>query len=101
MNDIAPPENTEGLEVTKVNKEVWRKTAHKTKTFDIRFQYLQDLILKSLTVASYLGNQLFENRLERDQATIKENFKILIKRCADSALLLGKESKSKFTIYLI
>ena len=37
-----------------------------------------------------MGNQLFENRPELDQAKIKENFKILLKRCADSALLLGK-----------
>ena len=37
-----------------------------------------------------MGNHLFENRLEQDQVKIKENFKILLKRCADSALLLGK-----------
>ena len=60
------------------------------KTFDIRFQHLPDLILKFLTVISYKGNQVFEKRLERDQAKIKESFKILLKRCADSALLLGK-----------
>ena len=77
LNDITSPENIEGLEVTKVNKEVWGKVPHKTKTFDIRFPHLQDLILKSLTVLSYMGNQFFENRLERDQAKIKENFKIL------------------------
>ena len=63
------PENIKGLEVTKVNKEVWRKTAHKTKTFEIRFQHL--IILKYLTVASYMGNQHFENRPERDQAEVK------------------------------
>ena len=41
-----------------------------------------------------MGNQLFENRLEQDQVKIKENFKILLKRCADSALLLGKANLS-------
>ena len=66
------------------------KIAHKTKTFNVKFQYLQDLILKFLTVFSYMGNQLFENRLERDQAKIIENFNILLKRCATSVLLLGK-----------
>ena len=90
MNDIATPENIEGFEVTKVNKDVWRNIVHKTKTFDIRFQHLQDLISKSLTAVSYMGNQLFENGFEREQAKIKENFKILLKRCADSVLLLGK-----------
>ena len=37
-----------------------------------------------------MGNLLSENILERDQAIIKENFKIFLKRCADSGLLLGK-----------
>ena len=82
LNDIAPPENIEGFEVTKVNKELWRKIAHKTKTFDIRFRHLQDLILKYLTVISYMGNQVFENRLERGQTKIKENFKMSLKRLA-------------------
>ena len=44
LNDIVPPENIERSEVTKVNKEAWQKIAHKTKTFDIRSQHLQDLI---------------------------------------------------------
>ena len=82
--NIAPQENIEGLEVIKVNEEVWRKIAHKTKIFNVRFQHLQDLILKSLTVVSYMENQLFEKRIEREHAKIKENFKILLKRCADS-----------------
>ena len=62
MNDIAPPENIEGLEFTEENKGVLRNIAHKGKAFDVRLQHLQDLILKSLTAVSYLGNQLFENR---------------------------------------
>ena len=62
MNNIAPPENIEGLEFTEENKGVLRKIAHKTKAFDVRLQHLQDLLLKSLTAISYLGNQLFENR---------------------------------------
>ena len=37
-----------------------------------------------------MGNQLFENRPELDQGKIKKNFKILLKGCADLALLLGK-----------
>ena len=32
LNDIASPENMEGLEVNKVNDDVWTKIAHKTKT---------------------------------------------------------------------
>ena len=36
------------------------------------------------------GNQLFENRLEWDQAKIKENFEFLLKHFADSDLVLNK-----------
>ena len=46
ISDTIPPENLESLDVTKVNKEVWLKIFHGTKSFDLRFQKLQDLILK-------------------------------------------------------
>ena len=34
------PENLESLDVTKVNKEVWLKISHGTKSFDLSFQKL-------------------------------------------------------------
>ena len=46
ISGTIPPENLESLDVTKVNKEVWLKIFHGTKSFDLRFQKLQDLILK-------------------------------------------------------
>ena len=46
MEETFPPENIEGLEVNKVNIEVWRNVSHSTKHSDIRFQNLQNLILK-------------------------------------------------------
>ena len=47
MEEIFPPENKEGLGVKKVNIEVWRKISLRTKHSNIRFQNLQDLILKN------------------------------------------------------
>ena len=47
MEEIFSPENIEGLEVNKVNIEFWRKIYHSTKYSDIRFQKLQNLILKN------------------------------------------------------
>ena len=38
MEENFPPENIEGLEVNKVNIEVWRKISHSAKHSDIRFQ---------------------------------------------------------------
>ena len=46
MEGIFPPENIEGLEVSKVNIKVWRRISYSTKHSDIRFQNLQKLILK-------------------------------------------------------
>ena len=46
MEGIFPPENIEGLEVSKVNIKVWKKISYSTKHSDIRFQNLQKLILK-------------------------------------------------------
>ena len=35
MSGTIPPENLESLDVTKVNKEVWLKISHGTKSFDL------------------------------------------------------------------
>ena len=40
MEETFPPENIEGLEVSKPNIDVWRNIFHSTKHSDIRFQNL-------------------------------------------------------------
>ena len=35
ISGTIPPENLESLDVTKVNKEVWLKISHGTKSFDL------------------------------------------------------------------
>ena len=54
MEEIFPPENIEGLEVSKVNIEVWRKISHSAKHSDIQFQNLQNLILKTQSIICFL-----------------------------------------------
>ena len=54
---------------------------------------LQNLILKCLTIVSYMGNELRNNRLEGDQQKLKTILKKLIS-FADSALLLGKANQN-------
>ena len=56
ISGIILPENFELLDVTKINKEVWLKISHGTKSFDLSFQKLQDLILKSVCITSNLAN---------------------------------------------
>ena len=83
---LLPPENIEGLEVTKLNKEFWRKIAHETKTFDIRFQHLQGLILKSMTVVSYMGNNFLKTALNENRLKSKKILKFYYKNVVPTRL---------------
>ena len=62
INRTIPPENLESLDATKVNKEVWLNISHGTKSFDLSFQKLQDLILKSICITNNLANELYSAR---------------------------------------
>ena len=66
LQEILPPENINGLEANKVNSEIWRQIAHQTKSFDLKLQNLQKLILKSLSILNKSTNILYEQRLEKD-----------------------------------
>ena len=41
------PSNIKGLQVNRVNPEIWREMSHVTKTNDLKLQNLQALLLKS------------------------------------------------------
>ena len=60
MEEIFPAENIERLEVNKVNIKVWRKISHSSKHSNIRFQNLQNLILKNQSIISFLLDSLYE-----------------------------------------
>ena len=60
MEEIFPPENIEGLEVKKLNTEVWRKIFHIIKHSDIRFENLQNLILKNQSIICFLLDSLYK-----------------------------------------
>ena len=82
-----PPENLESLDVNKVIKEVWLKISHGTKSFDLSFEKLQDLILKSICITSNLVNELYGARSSSREELIEINSKA-IKKCADTSMLL-------------
>ena len=48
LKEVLPPKNINGLEANKVNSEIWRQIAQQTKSFDLKLQNLQKLILKFL-----------------------------------------------------
>ena len=66
LQEILPPENINGLEANKVNSEIWRQIPHQTKSFDLKLQNLQKLILKSLSMLNKSTNILYEQRSEKD-----------------------------------
>ena len=75
--------------MTKVHKEVWLKTYHGNKSFDLSFQKLPDLILKSIFTTSNLSNELYGPRWSSREELVEIQSKA-IKKCADTAMLLGK-----------
>ena len=90
FKEVLPPENINGLEANKVNSEVWRQIAHQTKSFDLKLQNLQKIILKSLSVLNKTANTLYEHRSEKDLTKLVALVKATIKSCADTAVFLGK-----------
>ena len=97
LKEVLPPENINELEADKVNSEIWRQIAHQTKSFDLKLQNLQKLILKSLSVLSKTANTWHEHRSEKDLTKLVALVKATIKSCADTAVFLGKANEDILT----
>ena len=98
MEENFPPESIEGLEVSKVNIEVWRKIFHSTKHSDIRFQNLQNMILKNQSINCFLLESLHKGTKFTDPLELLELVKVSLKKCADSAMILGKLDQNLLTL---
>ena len=48
LENSISPENLESFQITNVNLKIWRKLSHKVKTFDMKLQTLQNIVLKLL-----------------------------------------------------
>ena len=57
-NTLAPS-NIKGLQVNRVNTEIWREMSHVTKTKYLKLQNLQALLLKSVMLTTNVAEQLF------------------------------------------
>ena len=97
FKEVLPPENINGLEANKVNSEVWRQIAHQTKSFDLKLQNLQKMILKSLSVLNKTANTLYEHRSEKDLTKLVALVKATIISCADATVFLGKANEDILT----
>ena len=83
------PSNIKGLQVNRVNPEIWREMSHVTKTNDLKLQNLQALLLKSTMLTTNVAEQLFCAK-SVGTSSVADIAKIAIKFCADSAMILGQ-----------
>ena len=96
-NEKLPPGNINRLEANKVNFEIWGQIAHQTKSFDLKLQNLQKLILESLSVLSKTANTLYKHRSEKNLTKLAALVKATIKSFVDTAVFLDKANEKILT----
>ena len=84
LKEVLSPGNKNGLEANKVNSEIWQQIAHQTKSFELKLQNLQQLILKSLSVLDKTANTLYEHRSEKELTKLVALVRATIKSCANT-----------------
>ena len=67
-----------------MNSEIWQQIAHQTKSFELKLQNLQQLILKSLSVLDKTANTLYEHRSEKELTKLVALVRATIKSCANT-----------------
>ena len=87
--NILAPSNIKGLQVNRVNPEIWREMSHETKTNDLKLQRLQALLLKSMMLTTNVAEQLFCTK-SSGTSSVADIAKIAIKFYADLAMVLGQ-----------
>lgn len=60
LEETHPPKNIAGLELDMVNTDVWRKLSNNTKSNYLRYQNLQNLILKSKNLTCKLIDAFYK-----------------------------------------
>ena len=73
------------------------KNSSPNKSFDLKLQNSQKLILKSLSVLSKTANTLYEHSSEKELTKLAALVKATIKSCPNTALFLGKANEDALT----
>ena len=89
VDSINPPCNVEGLEVTKVNTEVWRRSSLTARSNDLKLQKLKALMIKQMALATITANKLHIAKSDSTKTT-SEIIKLALKCYSDSTMLLGQ-----------
>lgn len=89
LKETLIPSNLQGLNVVKVNPELWRRISHQKKSGDLKLQNLQKLTLTTTNMLAKVANNLLSNK-NSDHKTMSEVLKSTIRECTNMVLLLGK-----------
>ena len=86
---IIPSNISRDYVLKKINPEIWGKIGHDKKSFDLKLQSMQSLLLKTMNILTVSTDTLYKGR-NLDQAAIQTLVKDTIRNCADMMMLLGK-----------
>ena len=78
------------LEVNKTNIEVWRNLSRNAKSNKLKYQNLQNLILKSQNLTCNLIDALYKATKVTDPRKLQDIIKHSLRRCANPTMVLGK-----------
>jgi hypothetical protein len=70
LENIKRPENFKYLAVTKVNPEIWSKLSQPTRSRDLKFQKVQNALMKGISAVVQATHALYESLQKPDDSTL-------------------------------
>ncbi|XP_071794416.1 uncharacterized protein [Asterias amurensis] len=90
LQTIQRPTNVKNLECTRVNPEIWSSLKPKTRSQDIKFQKVQQALLKGIIPVVGVINSLMSRPAATDPPTqVNPDFKVEITKLLDAVAIIG------------
>ncbi|XP_071797702.1 uncharacterized protein [Asterias amurensis] len=90
LKTIQRPTNVKNLECTRVNPEIWSSLKPKTRSQDIKFQKVQQALLKGIIPVVGVINSLMSRPAATDPPTqVNPDFKVEITKLLDAVAIIG------------
>jgi hypothetical protein len=94
LENIKRPENCKYLAVTKVNQEIWSKLSQPTRSCDVKFQKVQNALMKGISAVVQATHALYES-LQKPDSTL--DVRSVVKLLTEgSALILDANLELNF-----